>query len=349
MKFSQVVALFLALFILLTLPVFLNTDVNAKAQISTTEYSQYLQSATEAGVSAASDYMFNGNLFASEEARNAAVEAYYNVLIKCFNYDYSTKMDMVKYYTPAIFLIDNDGYYIEYTETYQKDGFATYTDIITPINKWSASYGDYYIELHLDNSVKVIYDGEIYEGYYKDVYNKLGKPSSLVSGTTPELPDFSAPETDFSQTKSEYIINQLQDKIEYYINTHQEFFNQWGNVQYAFTLPKITGDDWGRLLDAPTIMGLLQGIQVPHSDQFINIYAFTGNEITEQQKYYILYDETYGLNYYHTGRHLTEMGLNPNDYQSYSMEGAAKQGAHPCPECVLKRKRYVHESNDNHN
>ena len=337
MKFSHVIGIFLSLFVLLTLPVFFFTDMNTKAQTTTTEYSQYLQSAANAAVSAATEHMNNGNLFNTEDARKAAVDAYYNILIKCFNYDYSTNMDLVKYYTPCIFLIDNDGYYIEYTETYSSGGYDTYTDVITPINKWSAVYGDYYVEFHLDNSVKIIYNGESYEGFYKDVYNKLKKPSALLSGTAPELPSFSAPEKEFAQTKYEYILNIIQDRLEYYVNTHQEFFNQKGNVQYAFTLPRITGDDWGRLLDSPTAMGLLQGIQVPYSDEFINIYAFSGNELTETQKYYILYDETYGQYYYHTGKHLHDMGINTDHLTGYSMEGAAKQGAHPCPECILKR------------
>ncbi len=337
MKFSHVIGIFLAIFLLITIPMFYDTDVNSKAQSSTIEYARYLQSATKAGVSAATEHSQGGKLFNGNDAREAAVNAYYEVLIKCFNYDYSTSAELVKYYTPCIFLIDYDGYYIEYTETYSSDGHNTYTDVTTPINKWSAKYGDFYVEFHLDNTVKVIHDGETTEGLYSDVFSTLGHPSSLYSGSNPELPDFSSSEEEFSQTKQEYIINILQDRLEYYVNTHQEFFNQKGNVQYAFTLPKITGDDWGRLLDEPTILGLLQGLQLEHSDSFLNIYAFTGNEITETQKYFVLYDHAYDLNYYHTRKHIENMGIDADHQTGYSMEGAAKLGAYPCPECILKR------------
>ena len=337
MRFTHVIGIFLAIFFLITLPMFLDTDVNSEAQVTTAEYTNYLHQATKAGVSAATPYMHDGRLFGSQQARNAAVDAYYDTLIKCFNYDYSTRMDLVKYYTPCIFLIDNDGYYIEYTETYIWEGRETYTDIVTPINKWSARYGDYYVEFHLDNSVKVTHDGQSFEGYYKNVYKELGEPSSLLSGTAPELPSFADSEREFAQTKYEYIINQTQDKLEYYINTHKEFFNQRNEVEYAFTLPKITGDDWGRLLDAPTVIGFLQGVQVPRSNSFINIYSFTGNELTEASKYYILYDQAYGLRYYHSGKHCQEMGVDIEEQTGYSMEGAAKAGAHPCPTCILQR------------
>ena len=340
MRFSHAMGIFIALVIFVSVPMLINTDFNTKASSSTAQYASYLQSATNAGISAAIPYQTDGLLFRSTLARNSAVDAYYNVLVKCFNYDFSTNMDMVKYYTPCIFLIDNDGYYIEYTETYNKDGFATYTDIITPINKWSARYGNYMVEFRLDNYVRVTYDGTSHEGYYKDVFKKLGEPSALHTGDSspnPELPNFDADDEKFAQVRYEYIIDNIQSRLEYYVNTHQEFFNHLGNVQYTFTLPKITGDDWGRLLDEPTIIGFLQGVQVPHSDSFINVYAFTGNELTQAQRYFILYDDAYGLNYYHTAAHVHDFGFDVEDFKAYSMEGAAKEGAHPCPECVLKR------------
>ena len=340
MKFSHVLAALIILAVAIMTPMFLDTDFNTTATNSTRQYSEFLQSATEAGVAAAYTHMDNGLLFGSQLSRQEAVDAYYRVLVKCFNYEYGTSAELVKYYTPCIFLIDNDGFYIEYTETYENSGYATYTDVITPINKWSAKYGDYYVEFHLDNSVKVIYNKTVYEGLYSDVFNKLGSPSALHTGDAspnPDLPNFAANEATFEQVRYEYIINAIQNKLEYYVNTHQEFFNQKGNVQYAFTLPKIAGDDWGRLLDEPTVLGFLQGVQVPHSNTFINVYAFTGNELTEVQKYYILYDVDFELDYYHSAKHARDLGIDVSDQQSYSMEGAAKLGAHPCPECILKR------------
>ncbi|MBQ6416378.1 MAG: hypothetical protein IJJ65_09035 [Butyrivibrio sp.] len=340
MRFTHALGGFIIIAICIALPMFIDTDFNTSAQNSTRQYSEFLQSATDAGVKAAYQYIDDGLLFSSELSRQAAVDAYYKLLEKNFNYEFGTSADLVKYYTPCIFLIDNDGFYIEYTETYSDSGYSTYTDVITPINKWSARYGDYYVEFHLDNSVKIVYDNAIYEGDYSEVFLKLESPHALQTGDSspnPELPDFSADEETFAQVRYEYIINIVQDKLEYYVNTHQEFFNQKGNVQYAFTLPKITGDDWGRLLDAPTILGFLQGIQVPHTNSFINVYAFTGNELTETQKYYIAYDIDFDLNYYHTAKHAKALGLDMEDQIGYSMEGAAKQGAHPCPECILQR------------
>lgn len=39
-------------------------------------------------------------------------------------------------------------------------------------------------------------------------------------------------------------------------------------------------------------------------------------------------------------KHLADMRFNIKELTGYSMEGAAKQGAHPCPECILKRYNY---------
>ena len=341
MRFSHVIALLMVLVLAIATPIIIDSDFNSAASRNTSQYTSYLKSATKAGMSAALSHSDdNGNVFGSDMARNEAVTAYYNVLMKCFNYEFTTSQDLVKYYTPCIFLVDNDGYYIEYTETYKSDGYDTYTDVITPINKWSAKYGTYYVEFHLDDTVRVVYNNTIHEGRYDDVFKKLGEPSALHTGDSspsPELPNFAASREVFTQVKEEYIVGIIQEKLEYYINTHQEFFNQKGNVQYAFTLPRVKGEDWGRLLDMPTIIGFLQGVQVPHSDEFINVYAFTGNEMTATKKYYVLYDETYELNYYHTGEHAESLGVDTSKQLGYSMEGAAKSGAHPCPDCILHR------------
>ena len=342
MRFSHVMGVLLILVTAILVPLLLDTEFNSTASKTSTQYTSYITSATRAGMQAAAENRDDSlHVFGNDLARKSAVEAYYNILIKCFNYEFTTSQDLVKYYTPCIFMVDSDGYYIEYTETYKKDGYDTYTDIITPINKWSAKYGNYYVEFHLDNSVRVVYDNMIYEGMYDEIYKKLGNPSALHTGDSspsPELPNFAADAKTFESVREEYIIGILQDKLEYYVNSHQEFFNQKGNVQYAFTLPRIKGEDWGRLLDMPTMIGFLQGVQVPYSDEFINIYSFSGHEMTEVKKYYVLYDETYHLSYYHTGEHAESLGVNTSKQLGYSMEGAAKNGAHPCPECVLQRR-----------
>lgn len=337
MRFSHWFALIGMLMIIIMLPAFMRSDLSAKAKQENIKYTSYAKSATRAAMGIATKENVTGLVFSEELIRKKAVEAYYDTLIKCFNYEFSTYKDLVRYYTPCIFLVDNDGYYIEYTTSYNSGGYDTYTDVISTINKWAAKYDDYYVEFHLDDTVSVVFDNSVESGDYKDVYKKLGEPSSLRTSDYDERPSFEDGRDDFHFRKQEFIINETQGKLEYYVNAHSEFFNQLGNQQYAFTLPKIKGDDWGRMLDMPTVIGFLQGKETEYGGDLFNVYAFTGHELTEEPMYYVIKNRDTGEMHYHTKKHLEYMGRLTEDYQPYSMEGAAKLGASPCDTCILHR------------
>lgn len=360
MKYSNVILIIIMVLLMIICPMFFATDINTKVAQENTKYTSYVRSATKAGLSAVTaEGMTNKDtLFSTEASRQDAVKSYYDTLVKCFNYENTTSEDMVKYYTPCLFLIDTDGFYIESTETYQaasdeaQGGSAAYTDVISPENKWTAKYGDYLVEFHLDDSVHVIYNNQEYSGDYQEMYKKFsgsGYPDSLkiVDSSSP-LPNFAETNRDtFAQQKTDYIVSKLQEKLEYCVNSHQEFFNKQ-NAQYEFTLPKISGDDWGDILDNPTMLGFLQGKQVDYTDKYLNIYSFSGKKLDEDIDYYLVYDQTDKCYYYHTEEHMKQLfsgsitESDPNfldeNFKKTSMDKAAKSGAYPCPECVKKKR-----------
>lgn len=337
MRFGTVFALIVIISTAIILPVFFSTDLVSEAHQQTSEYAAYVQSATKAGVSAAMNYKDGENLFSKSEGRKSAVDAYYHTLVECFNYDMTVKEEMVKYYTPCIFLVDNDGFYIEYTQDYSDGtGHAAVSDIITPINKWAKRYDEYTVEYHLNDDIVVTVDNSIlahnpkeksmYYGNYSEVYARIKEDDSLAGYTLSFLGD----ETKYREEKRDLIIGITQNKLEYYVNVHDEFFNQKNDVQYQFTLPKITGEEWGRLIDMPTVIGFLQGIQIPHEDTFLNVYSFSGHEMTEDRQYY-LQNDTSGITYYHIRGC---MSLSGDGLKGMTMTDAAKKGAFPCPYCI---------------
>lgn len=337
MRFNNLVILFILILTGITVPIFFRTEVTTKNAQLNNDYSNMLITATEDAMHAASNDTTFRYVFADKNKREEAVNVFYDTLIQDFNYEYSTYADLVKYYVPCIFLIDTDGYYIEYTESHtDSSGKQAYTEIITPINKWAKTYSigsngltgnTYTVEFHLDDTVKVSFKNqqnriETYEGNYADVYEKIGNPTELYNafGT----------QTNFRNEKTDLIINSLYDKMEYYINAHDEYFNQFNNAQYEFTLPVITGEDWARLIDNPTIISFLQGVQSQYDNSYLNIYAFAGSEIEKNVYYYIAEDN--GTLYYH--RDFCSKLAADDKKHTYSMEQAAKHGAFPCYDCV---------------
>lgn len=333
MRYSHLLIIFFIIMGSLTLTTFFYTNVANKAASNNNIYSDYLTSATESGVHAAFKNRSTNYLFDTNKSRQAAIDAFYKTLVTCFNYDNTTSEELVKYYVPCVFLIDNNGFYIEYTETYVgTEGYECYKDVITPINKWGKLYsegssGKYYVEYHLDDTVTVVKyandrTSKQYSGKYSDVYKKLKHPSSLSI--------FSSEES-FEKEKNECIILEITDQLTYFINTHDEFFNQKNDAQYHFTLPMVKDEDWARLIDQPTIFAFMQGIQVQYNDSYINIYAMTSSEVTEALSYYLVKDPETGVTYYHEKDcpHVTD-----SNEKTYSMEEAAKKGAYPCQECI---------------
>ena len=338
MRLNNLIILFVLILIGFTLPVFLKTNLSARSAQLNSDYSSYLITATEGAMDSVASLDTGKYFFSSQARRKKAVETFYEILIQCFNYERSTYKDLVRYYVPCIFMIDTDGFYIEYTNEYRNQaGMAEYSEVITPVNKWSKSYSlgsngitgnSYTVEYHLDDTVVVTYTDphgqvETIKGDWQDVYIKMGSPLELQHV-------FGSHET-FINEKKEVIIAILSDQMEFYINAHSESANQVNQVQYQFTLPTITGEDWARLIDAPTLISFLQGVQTPYDNSFLNIYALAGSEVEKNIFYYISEDST-GVKYYH--RSGCSRLADADKRQVYSMKQAAKHGAYPCQECV---------------
>lgn len=334
MRLNFGIILFVALFLTVATPVFINSMISSRSAQLNTDYANYLITATEGSIASAYENT-NGNfLFATASKREKAVHVFYETLRECFNYEATSYAEQIYYYVPCIFLIDTNGYYIEYTTEYTDEtGYGAYSEIITPLNKWAKTYSsglsgtDYNVEFHLDDSIVVEYKDRSdriasISGKYSDVYDKLNRPAEL---------GFLSSHSKFYDEKTNFIINTLQAQMEYYINVHDESLNQFNNYQYQFTLPEIAGEDWARLIDMPTVVSFLQGVQTPYNNSYLNIYAFAGSELELQYNYYVT-EEADGLKYYHRGYcpYVTEDALK----KPYSMRTAAEDGAFPCPLCV---------------
>lgn len=322
-----------------TIPIFLKTNISARTAQINNDYSNYLITATKSGIDAVLEDNPEGQyVFATEDKRQSATDAFYQTLIQCFNYDYTTYENLVYYYVPCVFMVDTDGYYIQYMKEYtDSEGMCAYENIITPINKWARTYSvggnsltgnTYNVEYHLDDTVKVVYKNRkdevcTIEGEYAEVYKKLEEPA-ILSGVFGSY-------TDFDNERTDIVIDSIEKQLTYYINVHDTLYNQQRNVQYEFTMPRVTKEDWARLVDAPTILSFMQGAQTEIGTNYLNIYALAGSEI-EEDIYYVITTDGNGEKTYHIKEcsHVT----GTESKKLYSMEQAAMKGAYPCPDCI---------------
>lgn len=305
-------------------------------EMQSTEYENHLTRACQSAV-AAQQKRADGTgiyLFDTAEKREQAVEQFFATLERGFNYvNDSNSAQNLRYHVPVLCLVDNDGYYLAYNEPYEDaNGSLSLVSTISTLNTWGTegTNGQYYVRFFLSDYVEVTDNrtGLVKNGPFYSVYKTLGQPEALEILSTREK---------FENEKIDIIISTVNEVVEEYINQYNFRVNrisQTGSrtdfdIHYSFELPKVSYEDWCNLLDEPSALALLQGMQINNGDRYLNIYAMSGGEMVKNKGY--VKNTVNGVLTYH------RMGcpLGPSVSTDYSMtkEECAKQGAFPCEEC----------------
>lgn len=87
----------------------------------------------------------------------------------------------------------------------------------------------------------------------------------------------------FESFRNSFIIPELEEKVNYYINANNDAAAAYQDLSmnYVFTMPETTENDWTRLVKNPTVIGFLQGIRSSDGKEFLNIYALSSGEISK--------------------------------------------------------------------
>lgn len=316
MKMSTLSIIAVGIFICFATVSYYNTQTEAGVATVKRQYRAYMQNACESAVNSV-DFT-KQTVFGATADRQKAVKTFFSTLAGSLNRE-GVYADELLRYIPVIILLDYDGFYAWHGEQ---------SDIpITEFVSWSESVGKYVVRYYLDEYVKVTDTaaGRIYYGERDEVYN-------LVNDV---LLGYLHDEEEFEFRKNHAITSAVKKTIQYYINNNR--LNEF-NIGYDVELAKLDSEDWGRLIKAPTILAFLQGKQLKeiNSNIVLNIYSFSGTEITGSYHYFI--DEA---NKYHCLEELLDndkvVSISGNYYYDgviieklyNSMEECAKLGAYP--------------------
>ena len=325
---NQWILVILGLFIAIVTPLMLSNEITIRDQQNTTELNSDLSASCTAGVKAAKDDAVGKYLYRSEEARKNAVAAFFQNFASCISVDDTTDMYYVaRYYVPCIAMVDYDGYYIMYAKSYRDgNGKYQYTDMITPKQSWTQTYGDYVVTYSLNDNIHVDMKScnDRYSGNYNTVYQNIAEDHNT------DAIKFMADKENFAAEKNTTVISLLNEKISYYIETHNSFHNTAG-LHYDFTMPQTDKDYEAKMLEKPCFLAFSQGQQAPAGVDYMNIYAIANTEIKDDTIYYMETDAD-GIIYYHK-KDCTHKG-DVNDLKSGTMDECAASGADPCPYCV---------------
>lgn len=328
MQKEQWIAIILGLFVSFGIPLMLNNEITIQDQQSTKEMNSDLSASCTAAVKTAKDDAVGKYLYRSKEARENAVAAFFRNYSSCISVSDDTDMYYIaRYYVPCLAMVDYDGYYIMYAKSYQDaQGSYQYADMITPKQSWTQTYGDYTVTYSLNDNIHVDMQSSAdrYSGNYKRVYQSIAKDHNVDAIKFMENKDT------FAAEKNTTVISLLNEKINYYIETHNSFHNTAG-LHYDFIMPQTDADYEAKMLEKPCFLAFAQGLQMPTGVNYMNIYAIANTEIKDDTIYYMETD-TDGILYYHK-KDCTHKG-DARNLKSGTMDECAAFGADPCPYCV---------------
>ncbi len=316
---------FTILFIFLVFWFFAKGAYVTKEEDVTITYTEYLTNACDDAISTVDKE--ETIVFDTEEKRKKAMEQFYHTLGRNFDVTNTNRESLLYDKVPCVLLIDNNGFYVYYTEKYNaSDGMNYYGQVCSGINTWLGKYDVYFVQFQLDDTIKVTKSGsdKIISGYYSDVYQELVNNGMSVANLT-----FLKSKESFLLEKDSVIINGVNEQTEYYMNNHNKAYGN-NYMKYSFTMTKSVEDELQGKLTGPAVLSFIQGPQTNISDELINVYALSASQIKETLTYSVCKNKDGNLYYHEKG--CSE--IKADSKVDRTMNDAAAHGADPCPKCM---------------
>ncbi|WMJ87539.1 hypothetical protein [Anaerocolumna sp. MB42-C2] len=278
------------------------------------EYNKALDNAIDDGVMNLVEVDSNRKLILNKEV---AVQQFFESLFANFGVIGNSHLEnRLKNYIPVILVTDTDGFYINYSELYRSN------DEVLTVSKWSEKIPYFYEDNNIIYKFTLgdyitLYDRSanlIYEGDYHDLNAHF--PGTLLAKDA------------FDQIRRSVIIGKIEEKMNYYINLHNNIAEQYG-ITYRFWLPQINKADWYQTVNDISMLVIFQGY--PYNAAGLdtyNRYALGGARIKKSSAYFIT--KINDLKVYHKDscKRIADSGI-----PYYTKEECALEGAFPCPDC----------------
>ncbi len=293
MKFSNFAIVFMGIAICFGIIIFMNVDITKRVGQENVEYGNKLTSACwdAAKTMRRENLETYGHVWHNNEDLNNTLDVFYTSLTYSFNWDTQGRVNEMALYTPVVCLVDMDGYYISHNVVFNQTGLiTTATDPdkrngLTSLNTWTQTFGNAVVRFYLNDYVTVYAPNSVeYKGERVDVLTRIMK--DFGSGGWVSSISFLGNTSQFNKIKNALIVREINDQCEYYINRHNVVGDNY-EMQYTFELPEISGEEWARLLEHPTVISFLQGYSSIADNRMLNIYSLAGGELTTNYHYFI--------------------------------------------------------------
>ncbi len=241
-------------------------------------------------------------------------------------------------YIPMFAVLDEEGYYIRFTDEYEKaDGFCYTTGNWTECMPYCYSDDDFIYWFTLDDTV-YLYDktGVLEDSgrLYHVTLDELLTSSRFDTLRNLRPESFLFDEQLFLKVKQTAIVTSVQDAMRYYVNHHNSVVGKYG-ITFEFALPVMDNSVWSRSIEHPGVLIMIQGYPLDAANEiYYSCYTFVGAQLYKRIPYFLTEKDWYVL-YHRSDCSL----LNTADetviwYPYYSVEECVKKGAYACEQCI---------------
>lgn len=312
-------------FILFIIPYLLLTEIKADnldyVSYKQVELNRIFDAAIEDGASS----IYENNKI----NKNRAVDIFFKTLFVNFKVsdDIYLKANLINY-IPAIVIIENDGFEIL---SHKEINNSETKMIWNPKVFYSYSDNKFIYQFYLDNKLSIYEKAtkKIYKGSYDYIKEVVNITNSILEN-----------EDEYNIIKQREIIKLLQKEINYKINKHNDIVKNLG-IDYEFSLPSISNDDWTNSINDIGMMVFFQGMPIGTLGNRYSNFIVGGSKVLKSRKYYVVTDKNTNRKEYHIeGCSILEnakidIKLNSETtiykIDEYSTRhNAAKDGAFPC-------------------
>jgi hypothetical protein len=316
---------FALIFIGVVLPIIIVVYINVSFTIKAVEEEMYYQKLIDSSLQDATkrmkevesddkenDYGYSGELnnkvsVNAQVAANTFFDSLYN------NFSIKGNIDsqmLLKYFVPAIAIIDYNGVYISSLEEFQKDGQTVTDHVVKPKRYFSYTYAidennNIITDLNVIQAISttVTYSVHTIEFSMDDYIVHRGKRKFLGAETTYGSKGFyiadsnnnadlydnnlglkAAVENLLKEKRKETIISIITSELNYAVNKHNHYA-QIAGIQYAFSFPYTTKDEMYRYVEDIGMLAFVQGISV--GNKYLNYKSYGGSSLELSTKYYV--------------------------------------------------------------
>lgn len=355
MKISRYAIVFIFIVLALSIPLYSRVYKFGKASDRKVMYNKILDDAIDTAVD---QIVSNADMSFVDVDREKCVSSYYKALYAGFAaIDSEMTQSKLEYYTPVLAFIDIDGVYFYYSvrgndqklkkiwsekTPYVYEGTVAYNTVGVG-NSSTSHTSNYSITFLLNDEILISVDGETFEGtlvHLRELYGSetgnVEKDNQYAAIRAILNSHVLSSDGYYQLTRSECITNTVMERINYYVNIHNELAAEQGE-SYTFTVPVTAKSDISRATDSVSFMSFFQGYPLGKgTDDVYSNFELSGARIVKNQGYYTkrVIKNGSSILYYHRP---SCPCLNSEDTVLSSWfatkEEAASSGAMPCEEC----------------